>query len=82
MDGSFNEFLQMAQVSAHISQDHIVTAFHFLISNLGPVLLAEELDDFPPADAFDDDSSFPSRSIDLFSSAIFTRINKNKRDIL
>ena len=34
IEGSFNEFLQMAQVSAQMSQDHIVTAFHFLISNL------------------------------------------------
>ena len=33
MDGSFKEFLQMAQVSAQISHDHIATAFHFLISN-------------------------------------------------
>jgi len=27
----------MAQVSAQMSQDHIVTAFHFLISNRGAV---------------------------------------------
>ena len=45
MEGSLREFLHIAQVSAHISQDHIVTAFHFLISNLivapaAPVLLA------------------------------------------
>lgn len=33
MEGSFNEFLQIAQVSAPIlSHDHIVTALHFLIS--------------------------------------------------
>ena len=28
MEGSFNELRQMAQVSAQMSQDHIVTAFH------------------------------------------------------
>jgi len=28
IDGSFNEFRQMAQVSAQMSQDHMVTAFH------------------------------------------------------
>ena len=28
IEGSFREFLQIAQVSAHISHDHIVTAFH------------------------------------------------------
>lgn len=32
MEGSFKELRQMAQISAQISQDHIVTAFHFLIS--------------------------------------------------
>ncbi len=56
MDGSFSEFLQMAQVSAQISHDHMVTAFHFLISNL-----------MVP----DDPSSFVASSIfDSFSSAI------------
>jgi hypothetical protein len=33
MEGSFREFRQIAQESEHISHDHIVTAFHFLISN-------------------------------------------------
>jgi hypothetical protein len=48
IDGSFREFLQIAHVSAQISHDHIVTAFHFLISNRG----AEDVDtlesSFPP----------------------------------
>ena len=35
IEGSFNEFLQMAQVSAHMSHAHIATAVHFLMSNRG-----------------------------------------------
>eukprot|EP00953_Heterococcus_sp_UTEX-ZZ885_P004194 2766-Heterococcus_DN1.PRE.2 len=35
IDGSLRLFLQIAQVSAQISQLHIATAFHFLISNRG-----------------------------------------------
>jgi len=35
IDGSLSEFRQIAHVSAHISHDHIATAFHFLISNRG-----------------------------------------------
>jgi hypothetical protein len=37
IDGSLSEFRQMAHVSAQMSQLHIVTAFHFLISNRGAV---------------------------------------------
>ena len=37
IEGSLREFRQIAQVSAQISQDHIVTAFHFLISKRGPL---------------------------------------------
>ncbi len=52
MEGSLREFLQMAQVSAQMwSQDHIVTALHFLISKRTPPLeeelagtFAEEVD--------------------------------------
>ena len=35
MDGSLRELRQMAQVSAQESQDHMATAFHFLISKRG-----------------------------------------------
>lgn len=35
MEGSLRLFRQMAHVSAHMSHDHIVTAFHFLISKRG-----------------------------------------------
>ena len=37
MEGSLRLFLQIAHVSAQMSQLHIATAFHFLISNLGAV---------------------------------------------
>ena len=46
MEGSFNEFRQMAQVSAQISHDHIATAVHFFISNRGGA------DDLLDADGF------------------------------
>ena len=42
MEGSFREFRQIAHVSAQISHDHIVTAFHFLISNLGAFVVDSE----------------------------------------
>ena len=35
MEGSLRLFRQIAQVSAQMSHDHIVTAFRFLISNRG-----------------------------------------------
>ena len=35
MEGSLRLLRQMAQVSAQMSQLHMVTAFHFLISNRG-----------------------------------------------
>jgi len=35
IDGSLRELRQIAHVSAHISQDHMATAFHFLISKRG-----------------------------------------------
>jgi len=35
MEGSLRELRQMAQVSAQMSQDHMATAFHFLISKRG-----------------------------------------------
>lgn len=61
IDGSFREFLQIAQVSAQISQDHMVTAFHFLISNRTAL---------PPLSSFAVASStFSSTSI-FFSSAM------------
>jgi len=34
MEGSFRLLRQIAQFSAHISHDHMATAFHFFISNL------------------------------------------------
>ena len=44
MLGSLREFRQMAHVSAQISHDHMATAFHFFISNLGmfPPVVAED----------------------------------------
>jgi len=46
MDGSFKLLRQIAHVSAHISQDHIATAFHFLISNLFAGTDDDALSDF------------------------------------
>lgn len=37
MLGSYRLFRQMAHVSVQMAQDHIATAFHFLISNRFPV---------------------------------------------
>lgn len=65
IEGSFNEFLQIAQVSAQISHDHIVTAFHFLISNRGATLDEELLSSLTP-----ELSSIMATSTSLFSSAI------------
>lgn len=36
MLGSYKLFLQMAQVSVQMAQDHIATAFHFLTSKRLP----------------------------------------------
>jgi hypothetical protein len=69
MDGSFKEFLQMAQVSAQMSQDHIVTAFHFLISKRGA-----ELDDEAVSSLLTVPSSIAATSTSLFSSAIIGSI--------
>ena len=45
IDGSFNEFLHIAHMSEQMSQDHIVTAFHFLISNRTAVAVSEDEDE-------------------------------------
>lgn len=55
----------MAHVSAQISHDHIVTAFHFFISNRGAELDDELLSSFPAMP-----SSIVATSTSLFSSVI------------
>jgi hypothetical protein len=55
----------MAHVSAQISHDHIVTAFHFFISNRGAELDEELLSSLPATL-----SSIVVTSTSLFSSAI------------
>ena len=55
----------MAQVSAHMSHDHIVTAFHFLISKRGAKFEDELLSSLTP-----ELSSIGAASTSLFSSAI------------
>lgn len=65
IEGSFNEFLQIAQVSAQMSHDHIVTAFHFLISKRGATVDEELLSSLTP-----ELSSIMATSTSLFSSAI------------
>jgi hypothetical protein len=67
MEGSFNEFLQMAQVSAQMSHDHIATAFHFFISNRGGA--AE-----PLLSCF---SSVSPGVLDSVSSSIFLKLEIN-----
>ena len=52
IDGSLRLFLQIAQVSAQISQDHIATALHFLISKCGAAGLLSATTSPPPAQAF------------------------------
>ena len=67
-----SEFLQIAQVSAQISHDHMVTAFHFFISNL--IAVPDEASSFPfPS------SILPSTSTD-FSSAIFDSAGIRRQD--
>jgi hypothetical protein len=62
----------MAHVSAQISHDHIVTAFHFLISNRTAL---------PPASSLPPSSTFSSTSI-FFSSAIINFSLKILKDQL
>ena len=75
MDGSFNEFRQIAHVSAQISQDHMVTAFHFLISNRGAEVEEEAVSSFPAVTS----SIAAGSSTSLFSSAIFDK-KKDRED--
>jgi hypothetical protein len=43
IEGSLRELRQIAHVSAQISHDHMATAFHFLISNRGVVVVSLDL---------------------------------------
>ena len=57
----------MAHVSAQMSHDHMVTAFHFFISNLGAELEEEAVSSFMTAT-----SSIGGWSTSLFSSTILS----------
>lgn len=81
MLGSYRLFLQIAQVSVQMAQDHIATAFHFLISKRLPPAL--------PLPLMSAGSEFVGSSTSMASTSaickqtivMFTRYNRSFRSI-
>lgn len=68
MLGSYRLFLQIAQVSVQMAQDHIATAFHFLISKRG--LSAAELS-----------TSIGAAAADVLATSVICRAKGHKSHV-